>query len=141
MATILAEQGPHKVLAQGPDNEVTARTLSRLHYHTLIHQELQTTYLHTPISLLQLFILRDLPLHYGLEAQTHRKIRCLRLSRPLPGRVVTAPILFKAPKQLATPQSRAQVFSHFEALNPPIPRLRPRSQAAKQAHASIPHIF
>lgn len=141
MATTLAEQGPHKVPAQGPAIGVIVSTLNHLHYHTLIHQERLKTYPPTPTNLLQLFILRDLALPYGPEAQTHHKVRCLRLFRPLPGRLVTAPIPFRAPKRLVTPQSRAQVCSRSGAPNPPILRPWSRLQAAKQAYTSIPHIF
>lgn len=140
-AAARAGQGPLKVLVPDPNRDVIACTQSRHHYQTLIHHERQMNCQGTQISLLQLFVFPDLPLHFGLEAQTHHKIHSTRLSPRLPGRVATGPALTKEPKLLAIRQSRVQVFSHPKTpVRPLLPQwLNP--QALIQVHTCIRPIF
>jgi hypothetical protein len=97
------------------------------------------TFQGTQINHLLPSIHKGRPLHYGLEAQTHRKVRCTHLSRRPHRRTVTDKTLFKLQGPPATLLSRAQVFSRPEVpiQLPPPPWLKP--PLVIQVHTFIHH--
>jgi hypothetical protein len=98
------------------------------------------TFQGTQINHLLLSIHKGPPLHYGLEAQTHRRVRCTHLSRRPRCRIVTDTTLFKLRGPPATLLSRAQVFSRPEVPTRPLPSPWLKPPLVMQVHTFIHHI-